>query len=115
MIKDLMVDIKSRNELRLVISQPGGWKTLNEYVSESTTSDFEKGKKLAEARALKKRCISIKTYHVLSSSAQWFWNAQENRISSSEGPRFYNILQSTTAIKAATSTIRKQQGKPKPV
>ena len=54
MIKNLMVDIKSRNELRLVISQPGGWKTLNEYVSESTTSDFEKGKKSAEARALKK-------------------------------------------------------------
>ena len=78
MIKDLMVDIKSRNELRLVISQPGGWKTLNEYVSENTTSDFEKGKKSAEARALKKWRISIKTYHALSSSAQWFWNAQEN-------------------------------------
>ena len=78
MIKNLMVDIKSRNELRLVISQPGGWKTLNEYVSESTTSDFEKGKKSAEARVLKKWRISIKTYHALSSSAQWFWNAQEN-------------------------------------
>ena len=32
MIKNLMVDIKSRNELRLAISQPGGWKTLTEYV-----------------------------------------------------------------------------------
>ena len=32
MIKNLMEDIKSRNELRLVISQPGGWKTLTEYV-----------------------------------------------------------------------------------
>ena len=46
MIKNLMVDIKSRNGLRLVISQPGGWKILNEYVSESTTSDLENGKKI---------------------------------------------------------------------
>ena len=46
MIKNLMVDIKNRNELRLVISQPGGWKILTEYVSESTTSDLENGKKI---------------------------------------------------------------------
>ena len=83
MIKNLMVDIKSRNELRLVISQPGGWKILNEYVSESTTSDLENGKKIGWGKSasetfLSKARISIKTYHAFSSSAQWFWYAQEN-------------------------------------
>ena len=39
--------------------------------------------------------------------------SRKHRISSAEGPRVYNIVQSTTAIEAATSIICKQQGKAK--
>ena len=59
---------------------------------DSTASNSEDNKNLAEARALKKQHICSKTYHTFSSSAQWFWNAQENtEFQVQRGPGFTTL------------------------
>ena len=93
------MDINSGYKLiKIADKSPGGWKTVDEYVSGSCNSEDKKNKS-AEARALKIQRICTNTDRVFSGSAERFRNAQEiAELQVQEGPRIHNILQSTTAI-----------------
>ena len=57
-IKKVIADLETRNKMiKIADKLPGGWKTVEEYLSDSIASDSDNEKKLrtAESRAFRKK------------------------------------------------------------